>query len=457
MSKVMVYLWTLAASSRATKSFFLFCFILSLLLCPVAAYSQSADRTEIPSSFNPVGSGARALGMGGAFISVADDATAASWNPGGLIQLEHPEVSVVGAIVKRTEENYFPNNPEASGKGPVFNGNLNYLSATYPFVLLDRNMVLSLNYQYLYDMNRKWNFSLYDSSTRYVTDYRQSGNLSALGLAYCIQITPFLSAGFTLNFWANGFGLNQWTQKYHDEEKGVTLTGKPYTYAADKTERYTLSGFNTNLGLLWNVNDRITVGAVLKTPFKAKIRHSITKTYDFSTSPSSADFNKTGELSLEDSAHLLMPMSYGMGISYRFSDRFTLSGDFYRTQWNDFVLTDSQGNRISPVTGRSAEESQISATNQIRLGVEYLIIRPNYLIPLRAGVFYDPAPARGSPDDYYGFTVGTGYARGKFVFDIAYQFRYGNNVGGSILQNLDFSQDIKEHMVYMSLVYYIGQ
>jgi long-subunit fatty acid transport protein len=42
---------------------------------------------------NPVGSGARALGMGNAFIAVADDATAASWNPGGLSQLESPEVS----------------------------------------------------------------------------------------------------------------------------------------------------------------------------------------------------------------------------------------------------------------------------------------------------------------------------------------------------------------------------
>ena len=38
---------------------------------PVGALSQT-------SSFNPVGSGARAVGMGGAFIGMADDATAAS-------------------------------------------------------------------------------------------------------------------------------------------------------------------------------------------------------------------------------------------------------------------------------------------------------------------------------------------------------------------------------------------
>lgn len=76
-------------------------------------------RMEIPSSPNPVGSGARALGMGGAFIAIADDATAASWNPGGLIQLETPEVSAGGAYVHREEDNSFGDHPEASGKQSV--------------------------------------------------------------------------------------------------------------------------------------------------------------------------------------------------------------------------------------------------------------------------------------------------------------------------------------------------
>ena len=70
---------------------------LIMIFCnhPVSSFAERA-RVEIPSSPNPVGSGARALGMGGAFIAVADDATAASWNPGGLIQLGFPEFSYVG-------------------------------------------------------------------------------------------------------------------------------------------------------------------------------------------------------------------------------------------------------------------------------------------------------------------------------------------------------------------------
>jgi len=68
----------------------------SLISCALLAASGAAwGQIEVNSSPNTVGSGARALGMGRAFIAVADDATAASWNPGGLTQLERPEISLV--------------------------------------------------------------------------------------------------------------------------------------------------------------------------------------------------------------------------------------------------------------------------------------------------------------------------------------------------------------------------
>jgi len=107
--------------------------------------AQTLQRIEIPSSPNPVGSGARALGMGGAFIAIADDATAASWNPGGLIQLETPEISVVGTYFNRTEDNNLCTNPEASCDQSVSGSSINYLSAAYPFTLWEHNMIVSLN------------------------------------------------------------------------------------------------------------------------------------------------------------------------------------------------------------------------------------------------------------------------------------------------------------------------
>ncbi len=101
------------------------------------------ERVGIASSPNPVGSGARAIGMGGAFIGIADDATAASWNPAGLIQLENPELSIVGAYFKRTEDFSSPVNPEIANTATVDDANLNYLSASLPFNFLKRNPIIT--------------------------------------------------------------------------------------------------------------------------------------------------------------------------------------------------------------------------------------------------------------------------------------------------------------------------
>ena len=71
--------------------------------------------------------------MGGAFIAVADDATAASWNPAGLIQLEKPEMSLVAGYLDFKEEFTSTSRPETNNTGRISDTNLNYLSATLLF------------------------------------------------------------------------------------------------------------------------------------------------------------------------------------------------------------------------------------------------------------------------------------------------------------------------------------
>ena len=135
-----------------------------MLLLPLSLFSQSEETSALAfpgTNFSSVmGSGARAFGMGGAFIAIADDATAASWNPAGLNQLDLPEVSIVGAAFYRNEDNTFGAYPDASGDQSVTETRLNYFSATYPFLLWGRNMVASINYQHLYDFTRDWNFTM---------------------------------------------------------------------------------------------------------------------------------------------------------------------------------------------------------------------------------------------------------------------------------------------------------
>lgn len=408
---------------------------------------------EIPSSPNPVGSGARALGMGGAFIAIADDATAASWNPGGLIQLETPEVSVVGAYIHKEEDNTFGTNPEASGTQSVDEWNLNYLSVAYPFEALERNMIVSLNYQRLYDFNRDWdynfNFSMPDGQSTSMAKYQQEGGLYALGLAYSVEIVPSFSAGVTFNYWGDFFANESWKQKYNENEYAI-IGGMPLNITENREDKYSFEGFNANVGFLWNISSQWTLGGVFKTPFTADITHKINGYYQTS---SSGD-NYTDPFNLSYDEKMEMPMSYGLGVAYRLNDAFTMAFDLYRTHWNDFEYRHQDGSRTSPISGKPIDQSDIDATTWARLGAEYLFIGEETVIPLRAGFFYDPAPAEGSPDNFWGASIGSGIAWKNIVFDIAYQFRWGNNVSRYLLSNLDFSQDVREHTVYASVVYH---
>lgn len=409
-------------------------------------------RMEIPSSPNPVGSGARALGMGGAFIAIADDATAASWNPAGLIQLENPEVSAVGAYVHREEDNSFGDHPEASGSQSIDEVNLNYLSGAYPFQAFDRNMIVSLNYQRLYDFNREWNFGYNTSNGPVNFDYDQEGGLYALGLAYSVEIVPSVSAGVTFNYWGDFFSDQSWTQKY-DINRELRVAGNPVTYTGNKREKYSFSGFNANIGFLWDISGKWTLGGVFKTPFTADVTRKING-FDSTSSPTNPKLNTYTPFDYRYDEELEMPMSYGLGVAHRFSDAFTMAFDLYRTHWNDFVYKHHDGTRTSPISGKPMDQSDIDPTTWARLGAEYLFIGDKTVIPVRAGVFYDPAPAEGSSDKYYGFSLGSGIAYDRYAFDIAYQFRFGNNVGESTLEGVSFSQDVREHTVYASLVYH---
>jgi hypothetical protein len=64
---------------------------------PDAAMAQGSEPSQVGTSmanFLKIGVGARAAGMGNAFVAVADDASTLYWNPGGIAMLEQGEISI---------------------------------------------------------------------------------------------------------------------------------------------------------------------------------------------------------------------------------------------------------------------------------------------------------------------------------------------------------------------------
>jgi len=158
----------------------------------------------------PIGAGPRALGMGGAFSAVADDATATTWNPAGLTQLERPELAasagwyhtiMAGGGNSRQEDYVRPD----------------HISFAVPFFAFGCQQTLGVAWQRQYDFTRSsaitqhseyWddpdpNMQFFYSKVDESTHTTSSGGYSSLGLSYAIEPTPGLSFGLTCNLWAD--------------------------------------------------------------------------------------------------------------------------------------------------------------------------------------------------------------------------------------------------------------
>ena len=411
---------------------------------------------ELPATFNPVGQGARGLALGGAYIGEGSEATGDSWNPACLCLMRYSEIALMSSFLYRKEDNFFSKRHDLSNVGRISEQDLNYIGAVIPFKGFKRNMVMSMSYQQVYSMDREWNFvnKVHVFDDLYTIDrwnYIQSGGLSTIGLTYGIQINPSLYLGIKCNFWDNSLSENKWKQKYHS--KGKVISGANESSSEfHKTESFSFKGHNFNLGLLYKINYKFYIGAIIKTPFRATIDYQMDSVTSLDSAPNKPDIDND-----KATYHMDIPFSFGLGMIYNFSDQFRMSMDAYCTRWDKFKQTNEKGEEVFPITLKPIESVDVDPTIQFRMGAEYLWQYKDYFIPIRGGLFYDPAPGDNQSNEFWGVTVGTGLTKNqKYSVDIAYQYRYGNDINTSDLSHLGFSQDISEHSVFISMNYYFA-
>ncbi len=338
------------------------------------AFAQEAN-------FNFIGSGARARGMGGAFIGVADDATAISWNPAGLATLERPEASVVSlySMDKYTAKATFSSALLAASSfeeqfdqsHPAFN----FASAAYPLVVAERNVVLAVAYQRLIDF--------YYEEGNDSTIWEEKGGVDAISPGIGVQVSPQVSLGATVNIWTGHYDY-----KYTDKVNSANNE--------EEKNWYKYSGLNFNIGLLGHF-EKAKIGAVLKTPLTLKEKYTWAGT---------AYTDK-----------LKFPMIFGFGVSYMPNENLTLAADYEIRQFSKLKIYDD-------ITDTEEEVEDIEDVNQFRVGLEYLVIQDFGVLPVRLGFRTNPWLQRGLEDEKVTglvFTGGLGVVVGNIWFDAAYE------------------------------------
>lgn len=377
------------------------------------------------------GVGARAFGMGGAFIARPDDATAASWNPAGLSYLRLPEFSAVGTqtsleIRQVLEGDFLTRNDELSSRAPDF------LAATYPVSLGSVTGAVQLSFQRVISFDGDRRIENYDAAhgsepTR-VREYQQFGGFDVIAFGSGFQIARGLRAGATLNRWFNGYN-------YTAERQGQ----RPSLQTTD----FGFSGWNTNLGLIYSPIESLNLGAVYKSGFTADVDLKRSRS-DAATATQPATTNSFRR----ETVSMDFPAALGVGASWRPKTPLTVSADYTRTRWSHariyqyFTLAptppappllpeDSFESLLYPVLVPGLEQTD---TQQIRLGAEYVIIKQRVKWPVRAGYFVDRqlfkafddvTGLRSKTPVFHGFSVGTGIIVGDVLIDVAYVYEKG--------------------------------
>jgi long-subunit fatty acid transport protein len=438
--------------------------VLCWMLPAVVAAQTLPFGLSLPPSLNfatspsPVGSGARAQGKAQAFIAVADDATAASHNPAGLVQLERPEVSAVGSYFLRLERQDITRPDTDLADQNLHHFDLNYLSAVYPFELLRRNVVVSLNFQRLFDLQ-----GATDVASRFLTidgiqrvSSRQNGGLFTISPAVAVQLTPTFSVGAAFNIWPDLLG-NGWEQHVTVHGEGLVVSGNrlvSFTSQGRIDEDFGFKGFNVTAEFLWAITPKFSLGGVVRTPFTAKVPHTQTSSLTVTLADGSAPVTATAG-PFHETLDMHLPVTYGLGVALRPSNRWILSLDVARTHWSDFRLETSHQPNVLLVEngapsgkGRAVLNGLADDTTSVRLGAEYVWVLPNVVVPFRAGAFYDPEPGERGTDAFFGFSLGTGITVKQFVLDVAYTFRTGT------VQSAAADTTVYQHTVLASLIYH---
>jgi len=394
---------------------------------------SDTDRTDITGRQNlTLGSGARAYGMGGAFLARADDATAASWNPAGLSYLRVPEVSLVGV------SNSF--DTERGVDYDRFDGRaIDFAAFTWPVGLGEARGAAQVSYQRAISFDGKRSIHLTYPLTAFTEEASSDGGFDVVAFGTGLRLSRHVRAGFTINRWLGGYD-QALTRLYE------TFSRRPQReFDLDLRPR----GWSVNLGAIVSPVEQVNLGVVYKTPFTADV-WLVKARRDHWFEDETLE-GTTTNASASDAVRLEFPSSFGFGVSWRPHDTMTLSADFTRTSWSKariqdyFDLTRTElgpeavppppnvyPNRQYPTLGPVPDPADPDDparllgqqdAEQIRVGVEWLLIRRWLKVPLRAGYFNDrqitPDPTGDIPR-FNGFTVGTGLMLGPMLLDVAY-------------------------------------
>lgn len=427
------------------------------------APGRDTDSIDITGRQNlTLGSGARAYGMGGAFLARADDATAASWNPAGLSYLRLPELTFVGVHNSFDTQRPNPIDQLVQENDSFAGGAIDFAAFTWPIAIGEVSGAVQISYQRAISFDGQRRIDVYGlpkppddggeggpasgvDPTKTVllqhTNGSSDGGYDVVAFGTGLRLSRRVRVGFTVNRWTNGY------DQLLTRNLLVDPTRRPIR---EFTLDFRPKGWSFNAGVIYSPIEQLNLAAVYKTApgITARLDKARRDTWG---APGVVEEVTTNSFSNEN-ARLDLPSSYGFGVSWRPRDTLTFSADYTRTRWSNALI---EGYFDLPVTAKSGEDGHPAPkpapvirppllyptlqdpaegadaqqdAKQLRLGLEYVFLTGPLKVPLRIGYFSDwqitPNPAGDTPR-FNGITAGIGIALGSILLDVAYVYEFG--------------------------------
>jgi long-subunit fatty acid transport protein len=423
--------------------------ILILLLSSTAAFCQ--DFNIYPFSmidYSFIGGGARASAMGGAFTGVADDASALTWNPAGLIQVDKTQASISGVYLPlqlKTKLTYAANashNIDSKFKDDKLKPS--FASFVAPIRIKGHPFMASVTYNSVQNqLNEERNTTdvpyyanaqgvTYTGDATQESRYTLTGGLDKVSLGFGTGVYGDLSFGGSANIYT-GTTESAYYAEFFDVQPVANRIQDSIRFhqIRNVVDKATASGFNFTTSLLYRKN-KFRAGVAIKTPFQMVTKHDLKRAdtmYIRSVKPNSSDVPTANTPSLYlGKTKIDIPLDVSIGLSYQITPNLLLSGDFEYANYgkskyfaraevdsqthmnsldslNTFTLPGSvyfiipyQGSNYNSA-GELTEvyntfDLKLDNSSQIRFGGEYTFKTSVGIIPIRAGVRMSQGPYR---------------------------------------------------------------
>jgi long-subunit fatty acid transport protein len=362
----------------------------------IVCFSQTNSEVNTGVELNFSTPGARSMAMGGAFIGLADDATAAYVNPAGLTILATPEISFEGRHWQYRSQ--YAEGGRSLGE-PMGIG-IDWVEGLQIGEASSRASGLSfLSFVY---PRKSWSIAFYRHQlASYKTSFSTEGiftessrllpviahvelEIANYGVSAGFRLTRSLAAGVGVSYYT--FKIESLTQRFGIVPIPPYGTGDGQFFGGPSYEADNLDSFQEqvgssndtrfNAGLIWT-GKRVRLGAVFRQGPQLSF-----------TGRNSEGPAGRAQLIRELPATFSVPDVYGLGMAILPTNAATVTFDYVFVGYSS--LTEDVVNLFSDSFDETTDDLRVDDGHELHLGFEYFFLRSRYPVALRVGGWFDP-------------------------------------------------------------------